>query len=82
MSGNQITDLNLSELKDKSEHSFVIILSENGIKDLGSLRNFTNLIQIKMDNNEISDLSPLINLKGLKSIYMDSNKISDLNFFH
>ena len=61
---NQLTGLNLNYIQ---------------ISDFGPLAEFTNLIQLDLQNTGISNLEPLSGLTNLRSLFLDDNQITDLS---
>jgi len=49
------------------------------VKDLSALRNFSNLVGIKLDNNLVSDISPLADLPNLRELWLIENPLENLD---
>jgi len=70
---NQIEDLE-NRYKTIQE----LDLSNNNIKDLDGIENFTNLRTLNMNNNKIRDIKTLEKLKELRSVSFRNNNISEI----
>lgn len=68
------------EISDsEAGQSYVLDISNSGIKDLTGMEYFTPLYNFTATNNEISDLTPLQNLTELQTLVLRDNKISDFS---
>ena len=55
-----------------------MLLNNNKIHDIFSLKNLTNLTVLDLSHNQITDITPLSNLINLQILKLDFNNISDI----
>jgi len=74
-----IEDINqIEDLENRYKTIQELDLSNNNIKDLDGIENFTNLRTLNMNNNKIRDIKTLEKLKELRSVSFRNNNISEI----
>jgi len=74
-----IEDINqIEDLENRYKKIQELDISNNNIKDLDGIENFTNLRSLNMNNNKIRDIKPLEKLKELRSVSFRNNNLSEI----
>jgi internalin A len=71
--------LRLPALLSKFQRLEKLILSDNQILDISSLKELKGLTELRLYNNKISNISSLKKLKGLTHLNLANNQISDIS---
>jgi len=69
----------IEEIEDRYRKIQELDLSNNNIKDLDGIENFTNLKTLNLNNNKIKSIKNLERLKKLHHISIRNNNISEIN---
>lgn len=75
LSGKNLTDEDIGELRKMSRLSALLYLDRNMISDISPLKGLSKLNEIRLDNNRIRDISPLYELKKPRYIWLGGNPI-------
>ena len=75
-----IEDINqIEDLDNRYKEIRNLDLSNNNIKDLDGIENFTNLRTLNMNNNKIKSIKNIEKLNELRSVSFRNNNISEIN---